>query len=190
MAVLYRGAGVNTWWHRHDARLEGFHAWVPGKETSVIGIAHHIVRGTIVSPYVSLTRSYGIAFSYATLCGHRRPTRKEPAFLYELEIEASGDDIRLIDPVIEIAASLPAPSQNFSYQHDGGPDYLLGVTAPERYPAILTRPYRQAPPGEGAPRPPLLTVELEAMVRSLRDAEILAVRQIPRFYVQNRYEVW
>ncbi|MBI4908588.1 MAG: hypothetical protein HY820_33520 [Acidobacteria bacterium] len=190
MATFYRGAGLDTYWHSRDARVQGFQAWAPTKEPSIPGVMHHVVRGTTVSPYVSLTRSYGIAFGYATMRGRRRPSKERPAFVYELEIEEGQRQVRLVDPVVEIAASVPRPVERSSYQHDGAQNFLLGVVDPKKFAKVLQKTYRQPPPQGGTPRPPLLTVELEAMVRALRDAEILAVSYIPRFCVRERYEVW
>ena len=48
----------------------------------------------------------------------------------------------------------------------------------------------QPPVSEGTPRPPNLTIELETLVRALRDAEILAHGNIPATCVKNRLEVY
>jgi hypothetical protein len=52
----------------------------------------------------------------------------------------------------------------------------------------LIAPCRQPPPASGTSRPPILKpeLELETLVRSLRDAEILAVGNIPAACVRNR----
>jgi hypothetical protein len=104
MPLYYRGAGVGTYWHERDARIEGFSPWRPSGDTSTNYLIQHIVRGTVVSPFVSLTRSYGVAHSYAVL--------------------------------------------------------------------------------------PLLHTELEALVRVLRDAEVLVVGAIPQHCVRQRIPVW
>ncbi|MDG4603388.1 MAG: hypothetical protein P9C48_09030 [Defluviicoccus sp.] len=43
---------------------------------------------------------------------------------------------------------------------------------------------------QGTPRAPNLSPELETLVRALRDAEILAVGNVPASCVRSRYEVW
>ena len=48
----------------------------------------------------------------------------------------------------------------------------------------------QPPASEGTPRPPNLTIELETLVRALRDAEILAHGIIPATCVKNSFEVY
>ena len=48
----------------------------------------------------------------------------------------------------------------------------------------------QPPASEGTPRSPNLTIELETLVRALRDAEILAHGNIPVTCVKNRFEVY
>jgi hypothetical protein len=52
---------------------------------------------------------------------------------------------------------------------------------------FLTTPIVQPPPRRGTQRPANLSIELETLVRSLRDAEILAVGNIPASCVRNRY---
>jgi hypothetical protein len=58
MATFYRGAGIGTYWHQHDALAQGFVAKGPGAAQSNDRLMMHISRGAINSPYISLTRSY------------------------------------------------------------------------------------------------------------------------------------
>ncbi len=51
MPIFYRGAGVGTYWHQHDARLTGFMPKSPTVVSSVDRIMQHVARGTISSPY-------------------------------------------------------------------------------------------------------------------------------------------
>lgn len=91
----------------------------------------------------------------------------------------------LIDPIVNMVKDLPDPFDNLSYQHDGEPDFLKGIVdgAIAGYLSVF-------PPGSGAtPRQPILTEQLEALVRALRDAEILALGNIPASVVRNRYHV-
>lgn len=86
MAIFYRGAGIGTYWHTHDARQTGFVARAPQMQSTVDRLMLHIARGTVNSPFISLTRSYGIALNYAIFFGNEVPTRECPAYVYEIEI--------------------------------------------------------------------------------------------------------
>ena len=98
--------------------------------------------------------------------------------------------LQLLDPVQEVAQMLPSPtSLGPPYQHDGLPDFLLGVVNPSRMGHFLEQHSMQPPSSEGTSRPPNLTIELETLVRALRDAEILARGIIPATCVRNRFEV-
>ena len=180
---------MTTYWHKRDARRHGFVPQRPGAEPSVNSLMHHIARGTVVSPFISLTRSFGVAKSYA-LAGRRRPTPNHPGYVYEIEWNEHPYAPRLLDPVKELSLHLPEPYEQFYYQHDGPPEYLLGIVSPTLHRTLLSLPYPQPPPAGGTPRSPRLTIELESIVRALRDAEVLACGPIPASHVRNRYEVY
>jgi len=188
MPVFYRGAGVGTYWYTNDARISGFTAQFPGMVASVNVLMHHVARGTIASPLISLTRSYGVAEDYAKNAGRRRPTAHNPAYVYRIEIDDPPPaNLSLWDPIKQLATHLPAPLAA-AYQHDGQPNFLLGVVDPLGMKPYLSAPYVQPPPAGGTPRPPTLTIELETLVRALRDAEILAVGAVPAACVTFRYD--
>lgn len=151
----------------------------------------HISRGTGNSPFISLTRSYAVARHYAILSSTRTPTPQDPAYVYEVEIEFplfSG--LQLLDPVKEVAQMLPdMASPGPPYQHDGIPNFLLGVVDPENMSEFLEKHAPQPPSSEGTPRPPNLSIELETLVRALRDAEILALGIIPATCVRNCFRI-
>jgi len=86
--------------------------------------------------------------------------------------------------------AVPEPLDSISYQHDGLPNFLLGVINHMEMRQFLMTPCLQPPPGGGTPRRPNLTIQLETLVRALRDAEILAVGNIPAAYIRNRHNVW
>ena len=76
---------MGTYYHHHDARLEGFVArMVVGDATSEQMIGH-IAQGTTNSPFISLTRSYGVARGYAL--ASRKAHSLNKGFVYVLEID-------------------------------------------------------------------------------------------------------
>ncbi len=194
MPIFYRGAGIGTYWHTNNAVGNGFTSRVPSSQIphSINQLMNHIARGTTYSPYISLTRSYGVAWSYAVFLGRRQPTPHNPAYVYQIEInDPPPSGLQIFNPVREVANAVPKPlSSAPPYQHNGLPNFLLGVTDPIRMRRFLTIPALQPPPGGGAPQPSNLTLELETLVRALRDAEILVVEHIPPPCVLNRYPVW
>ena len=192
MAIFYRGAGIGTYWHTHDARQQGFIARAPQTQPTADRLMLHIARGTTNSPFISLTRSYGIALNYASFFGNRIPTPQDPAYVYEIEInQPIPSGLKLLDPIKEVAPILPMPiGANSPYQHDGGPAFLLGVVDPINMGHFLALQSPQPPSSGGTPRPPNLTITLETLVRTLRDAEILAEGTIPATCVKHRFDVY
>ena len=179
MPTFYRGAGLDTYWHTNDSREVGFTARAPDTLPTTAELITHIATNTMNSPYVSLTCSYRVAVSYAMLGGRRRPTREQPAYLYEIQInEPLPIGIRLIDPIKEIAPILPDPTveEVHRYQHGGYPNFLLGIVHP-RLRSFLA--------GQPLPSP-----QLKALVRALRDAEILILGALPASCVTNRFEIY
>jgi hypothetical protein len=192
MAIFYRGAGINTYWYLNDPIEQGFVARDPEMTPTTTRQMLHIARSTVNSPFVSLTRSYAVAWHYAMVSSERVPTAEDPAYVHEIEIqEPLPPGLHLLDPIKEVAQMLPSPTSSVPpYQHDGLPDFLLGVVDPGRMENFLTQYAKQPPSSEGTPRPPNLTIELETLVRALRDAEILAHGIIPATCVKNRFEVY
>jgi hypothetical protein len=130
-----------------------------------------------------------VAWGYA-LAGRNLPTIDNPAYVYEVEIdENDGLGTRLLDPVQAIAAGLGSPYETRTYHHDGDNSFLLGLVDPVNHRAILRQDVRFPPPGEGTDRSPLLHIELEALVRALRDSEILAFGAVAASQIRRRIEV-
>ena len=191
MATFYRGAGIGTYWHANDAKLTGFFPHAPRASRSTATLIAHVKDGTTHSPYVSLTRSYSVAWTYAVFSGYEKPTAANPAYVYRVDIDDSRPaGILVLDPVCEIAKSVPRPLSPISYQHDGFADFLIGVVDPIRMAAHLATPIKQPPPGGGTSRPANLSAELETFVRALRDAELLAAGPIPPACVVNKFAVF
>lgn len=110
--------------------------------------------------------------------------------MYEIDIpDPPPYGLRVIDPLAEIASNNVNPLISPSYHHDGGPNFLLGVVDPVSHRSFLTAPVVTPPGMGGIARSPNLSLELEAMVFALRDAEILVVGQLPRALVINRFDV-
>ena len=158
----------------------------------VVRVVRHIANGSTHSPYVSLTRSFGIAWDYAVYCGRRRPvaTAADPGFVYEVDLaDPLPAGMQLLDPMQVVTAAFANPLAVPSYQHNGASRFVLGVVDPLRMRHVLAVLSRQPPPGGGVPHPPNLTDELTALLRALRDAEILAVGNVPAAHVTNRFVV-
>ncbi|MCY3722379.1 MAG: hypothetical protein OXG97_09185 [Candidatus Poribacteria bacterium] len=192
MAIFYRGAGINTYWYLNDPIEQGFVARDPEMTPTTTRQMLHIARSTVNSPFISLTRSYAVAWRYAMVSSGRVPTAEDPAYVHEIEIqEPRPPELHLLDPVKEVAQILPSPTNpGPPYQHDGLPDFLLGVVDPGRMGHFLIQYAMQPPSSKGTPRPPNLTIELETLVRALRDGEILAHGIIPAICVKNSFDVY
>ena len=192
MPIFYRGAGINTYWYLNDPIVHGFTARAPEMTSTTTRLMLHIARSTVNSPFISITRSYAVAWHYAMSSSMRTPTPSNPAYVHEIEIqEPLPSGLQLLDPVKEVVQALPSPeSLTPPYQHDGLPDFLLGVVNPREMGQFLGQHSLQPPSSEGTPRPPNLTIELETLVRALRDAEILAHGFIPAACVKNSFEVY
>ena len=195
MATFYKGAGVGTHWHTHDSRRVGFTARSPATNPRPEVLRDHIAKSTANSPYISLTRSYAVAWNYAMGGATDIRTLDNPSYVYEIEIDIPlPSGLEIFDPVKEVAKSLPNPIDLGSkgeyplYQHNGLPDFLLGVVRPESMSRFLVG-RQPRPPGPGVPCPPNLTPELKALVNALRDAEILFHGSIPSYCVKERFEV-
>jgi hypothetical protein len=190
MALFYKGVGVGTFLHVNDPRRTGMPPRAPAMAYNVGVAMRHIVHGATVSPCVSLTRSYGVAEMYAREASLTFPSASSPAYVYEVDIPDSVPaGITLIDPVKEVAATLPSPVTALSYFHDGDKNFILGVASPTLMATHLTAPIRQPPGSGGASRSANLTLELETLVRALRDAEVLVLGTIPSALVRARYAI-
>ena len=175
MATFYKGAGIGTHWHTRDSRRVGFTARTPEAALTTTALINHIATSTVNSPYISLTRSYAVAWHYAVFSSKQEPGQGKPAYIYEIEIDDSlPHGLNLLDPVKEVVHILPQPLQgimDLEYMAD-----LLGGQTP------------QAPNSRGDFS---LSVELQliAFTFAQRDAEVLVHGYIPPFCVKHRFEV-
>jgi hypothetical protein len=118
------------------------------------------------------------------------PTAANPAYVYEIEIpDPPPSGMAVLDPVAEVSGQNSNPLLAISYHHDGDMNFLLGVVDPNGMAAHLRAPIRTPPGGAATPRTANLTIELETLVRALRDSEVLVPGTIPAANVLNRYDV-
>jgi len=195
MPRFYKGIGVGTFLHATDLRATGISPRAPGVGYTPNALLHHIARGTTVSPCISLTRSFGVAEMYAREASRAFPTAAVSAFVYGIEINNPPPvGMTIYDPVQQITSLHPDPLAQISYHHDGDMNFLLGVVNPMLMSAYLNTPVRQ--PGHstgtagGTARPANLSLELEALVRALRDAEVMVIGTIPATCVVERHDVF
>ncbi|HTV49189.1 MAG TPA: hypothetical protein VMG59_12175 [Phycisphaerae bacterium] len=190
MAIFYRGAGIGTWWHKHGPGPKGWKAHSPYMEASETRLMNHIAEGSTASPFISLTRSYGVALNYARNSGLSRPNRRRRAFVWEIELEEPlPDGLRLHDPVKRIANHVPHPLATIPYQHNGAPTCLIGlidITQEKLLAQICPVPPNSNPPYG----PPNISLGLKTLIFALRDAEVLATGVIPKECVRRRYDVF
>jgi hypothetical protein len=188
MALFYRGAGIGSHWYNNDARVSGFAPHSPGATPSIDRVMYHVARGSTVSPYISFSRSFGIARADGITGKSGFATAARPGYVYEIEI--SDDKIcKLIDPVVEVAASLNRPWENVSYQHDGAQSFLLGVVDPANMLNHLQASVVSPPGSAGTSRAANLSMQVETLVRALRDSEVLVLGNVPASVLRYRYDV-
>ena len=175
MATFYKGAGVGTHWHTNDSRRVGFAARSPEVNPTTDAIIEHISTGTLNSPYISLTRSYAVAWHYAVFSSKREPTPDTPAYVYELEIDDSlPHGLSLRDPVKEVVHHLPQPLRGIM-DLDYMENLLIGHTP------LSSNQRRDFSPN--------VELQLIALTFAQRDAEVLIHGYIPPFCVKHRFEV-
>ena len=197
MPLLFRGVAFGSHWQIHDATASGFTPHIRGTPHSINMMMMHIVGATPVSPYMSLTSSYAVAYSYAagvtasTGTVHL-PTPANPGYVYFIDIPdplpPHAPHVQLFDPVKEIGAMAPLPPTQVPYQHEGKPEYLLGIVDPRRFHRYM-RSYRLGAGGQVTSRPDTPSQHLLTLVCALRDAELLAYDYIPPDYVVHRIPV-
>lgn len=175
MPTFYKGAGVGTHWHVNDSRRIGFSARSPQTAPTTDSLIDHIATSTFNSPYISLTRSYAVAWHYAVFSGKEDPAPSTPAYIYEIEIDDSlPHGIDLLDPVKEVVHNLPQP--------------LRGIVDLEYMENLLRGQTTQlSNPGVGFS--PNVELQLIALTFAQRDAEVLAHGYIPPFCIKHRFEV-
>jgi len=108
--------------------------------------------------------------------------------VYEITLPDPPTGIEVIDPVAHVASGLTDPRVSPSYHHDGNMAFLLGVVDPDTMDAHLKTPICTPKGSTPTPRPANLTIQLETLVRALRDAEVLIMGAIPHTYITGRHD--
>lgn len=190
MPLFYRGVAAGSHHSTMDYRLTGLTPRHPGTKGGLQAMMSHITHGATHSPYMSLTRSYSIAEGYA-YTGVVPPSRTSPGYVYEIQIDPRPPQgLALMDPVCVVADANRDPYTHHSYHHKGDRNFLLGLVNPSSMGAVLLTPAGNQPQSARTPSAPGVSIDLEALVRALRDAEILAVGAIPSSCFVNRHEVY
>ncbi len=190
MPTYFKGVAPGTHLHTMDLRLIGLAPRSPGSTPDTRTLVGHIAHGTTLSSFISLTTSYGVAEQYA-LAGRTAPTASNPGHVYEIELfDPLPRGLTVVDPTCEVSTSTGNHWLSVAYHHDGDQEFLLGLVDPSSMASMLVKPARN-PPGSGrTPRAPGVPIELEALVRALRDSEVLVTGNIPRSCFVNRYDVY
>lgn len=190
MPRFYKGVGVGTHLHGNDLRLSGMRPRDALMTPNIYTLMEHIA-GNTVSPYVSLTRSYGVAEAYARDFGRAFPTASVPGYVYAVDIDyPTPPEVHMVlDPVSDIAAYINLPLAPSSYHHDGNMNFLLGIISPVTMANHLAAHAPQPPRATMPPRPPKLTKELLTIVRALRDAEVIVLGSVPPHCVVDCHRV-
>jgi len=68
----------------NDACQSGFTPRSPAATPGIDRLIDHVMGATRYSPYLSLTRSYGVALDYAKMSA----TASNPGWIYEIELNA------------------------------------------------------------------------------------------------------
>lgn len=187
MPTFYRGIAPNTFLHGKDLRVDGMQPRASAVSAGIDAIMDHIAWTATLSPYISLTRSFGVAADYAkggpgTPPGHVYVVRMDAA-------QAAQESITLLDPVLEIAKVHADPFATATYHHNGAPNFILALVDQLNFAGLLKLPAPCPPNATSTGAPPAVSKALEALVRALRDAEILAKGSIPRALIVDRIDI-
>jgi hypothetical protein len=140
MTYFYKGVGVGTFLHATDLRTTGIAPARPTLSFSLSAAMLHVSSGVVMSPCISVTRSYAVAEDYARYAGLTAPTLAKPAHVYVIEIpDPLPTGIAIHDPVEYVASHNRNPLASPSYHHNGDAKFLLAVVDRRRILGALPR---------------------------------------------------
>lgn len=182
MKTLFKGAGPGTHWHVNDPRIGGF-TLSGALSPTVNATVNHITAFSVNSPYLSFSTSFAVAREYA-LWGPAGPaTQANPGYVYQVDLSVLSAAPALIDPVQHISSS---NGHQPAHSHNGGYELIAEVAQVDPPTTTFTRPYHQ----NGSTCHPTITDELQALIRAIRDAEILIHGAVPHGAVVYRHVVY
>ena len=179
--TLFKGAGPGTHWHQNDARVQGLVG--SARSSTVNAIVNHITAYSHPSPYLSVTSSFAIARRYALLGPLGLAAPSAPGCVYEIDLSAISNPVKLIDPIKHIASHFRGAG---AHEHNGD-QVLLSEIAMGNHGA---KPYAQAHQLGGRLAMPAVNAQLTALVFAIRDAELLVFGAVPHHAVVQRHDVW
>ena len=146
-------------------------------------IVNHITAYSHPSPYLSVTSSFAIARRYALLGPVGLAAPSAPGFVYEIDLSAISNPVKLIDPIKHIASHFRGAG---AHEHNGD-QVLLSEIAMGNHGA---NPYAKAHQLGGHLAMPAVNAQLTALVFAIRDAELLVFGAVPHHAVVQRHDVW
>jgi hypothetical protein len=194
MARFYKGVKVGSYLHDKNLFATGIAPANPGGSYSVDTVIRH-VGGDTYTPCVSLTKSYGIAQTYALDGGTAFPDINNPAWVYEIQLDKNDPSINpyvVVDPIFEISRKHNDPLVPISYHHDGDHLFLIGIVDEQNHAHYASQQVLR-PRGATAYAPartPHRSEQLEAYVRVLRDAEVMFVGTVPAKCIVRKHPVY
>ncbi len=190
MSIYYRGAPVSTYWHKYDARIRGFSPVEPlSTKSTVDRVMNHITESITHSPFISFTKSFGIAREYAT---RKIASPTKPGFVYEIDLpDPLPKSVEIIFPIKMMICNELNRTLDVDYHYEGDSRLLIGIIDPRNYRNLLN--LQRKLPFDGPERLGSVvttTKKLKTIVFCLRDAEVLVKGEIPKEWVFKRYEVY
>ncbi|GAA5528419.1 hypothetical protein [Herpetosiphon gulosus] len=200
MALFYKGVGKGTYWfNKNPMQNGGFSAAKSHLAPSSDLVREHIIHGARNSPFISLSRSFAIAWTYALMTQDRpngqldpRTKMRDVAYVYVIQLnEPLPTHLSVIDPasyLLQQQGVFASPA----YQHNGLMDLLHSVIDPGNFGRFRKRSCPHAVTNN-QPDPyftPSISDDLRAAVMALRDSELLVHGTIDHNNIIDRIDVW
>lgn len=144
-------------------------------------VLSHINTSPHRSPCLSFTTSYAIAHQYALFGPGGPATQASPGHVYVVDLSQlpAAAVMHFIDPIAEIATN----NGGLAHCHNGGAGLVDEV-------AKSVTSYSLAIQRHGKRGPPMITPAFQAMVRAMRDAEILIYGSVQLNAVVDRDDIY